>query len=95
MSKYVKKPILIEAEQYRCGLEDGFDEVDAAVKAGLNVDTYISPVSPDKVPFIVTLEGKHYINEGDYIITGVDGERYPCKREIFLRTYTLANQQYI
>ncbi|MDT8717770.1 hypothetical protein IAI10_13965 [Clostridium sp. 19966] len=92
MSKYIKKAIAIEAEEYKFGLEDGFDEIESAIKAGLNTDTYVSPISPNKIPFIVTLEGKHYINDGDYIITGVDGERYPCKKEIFLRTYTLANQ---
>jgi len=38
-------------------------------------------------PYIQTLEGKHYICPGDYIIVGVKGERYPCKPDIFLETY--------
>ena len=38
-------------------------------------------------PYINTLEGKHYVSPGDYIITGVKGERYPCKPDIFERTY--------
>lgn len=89
MPKYVKNPVPVEVHEYRHGLEDGFDNIEDAIKAGLDSKNYISPENSDKVPFIITLEGKHYINKGDYIITGVDGERYPCKREVFLKTYTL------
>ena len=37
--------------------------------------------------FIDTLEGKMHANAGDWIITGVRGEKYPCKKEIFEETY--------
>jgi hypothetical protein len=37
--------------------------------------------------WIDTLEGGHIVCPGDYIITGVDGERYPCKPSIFEKTY--------
>lgn len=36
---------------------------------------------------INTLEGEHIANYGDYIIKGVQGELYPCKPDIFLKTY--------
>ena len=36
---------------------------------------------------IVTLEGVMRADIGDYIITGVNGERYPCKPDIFAATY--------
>lgn len=36
---------------------------------------------------IDTLEGKHVVSPGDFIITGVDGEFYPCKPKIFFKTY--------
>jgi len=39
------------------------------------------------VPYIETLEGKMRISEGDFIITGIKGERYPCKSDIFEMTY--------
>lgn len=89
---YIKKPIPIEAIEYRIGLEDGFDEIEVAVSNGLNIKEYENPVGIGRVPFILTLEGKHYISKGDYIITGIDGERYPCKKDIFLKTYMLANR---
>lgn len=37
--------------------------------------------------WIDTLEGGHTVCPGDWIITGVAGERYPCKPEIFEATY--------
>jgi len=36
---------------------------------------------------INTLEGKHTVNPNDYIIKGVKGELYPCKKDIFHLTY--------
>jgi hypothetical protein len=37
--------------------------------------------------WIDTLEGGHIVCPGDWIITGVQGERYPCKPDIFEATY--------
>lgn len=37
--------------------------------------------------WIDTLEGGHTVCPGDWIITGVKGERYPCKPDIFEKTY--------
>lgn len=37
--------------------------------------------------WINTLEGGHIVCRGDWIITGVAGEHYPCKPSIFERTY--------
>jgi len=36
---------------------------------------------------IRTLEGDMLADVGDYIITGIDGEQYPCKPDIFMKTY--------
>ena len=40
----------------------------------------------DKIT-IKTLEGDHWVNWDDYIIQGVAGELYPCKPDIFEKTY--------
>lgn len=37
--------------------------------------------------YILTLEGRMKANIGDYIIKGVNGEFYPCKPDIFKKTY--------
>ena len=41
----------------------------------------------DKEMIIHTLEGDTKASIGDYIITGVNGEQYPCKPDIFEKTY--------
>jgi hypothetical protein len=83
MPKYRKKPVEIEAEQYTPGLEDGFDDAVPSYVDYCKLEN--GPSGP--YPYIETLEGKHYIGKGDFIITGVQGERYPCKPDIFAETY--------
>lgn len=42
-------------------------------------------------PFkVTTLEGVHEGAAGDYLMVGIKGERYPCKKEIFEETYAWA-----
>lgn len=43
--------------------------------------------TPPIPAYIVTLEGKHIVSPGDWIITGIKGEKYPCKPDIFEATY--------
>ena len=40
---------------------------------------------------IPTLEGVMHASIGDFIITGVNGEMYPCKPDIFEKTYEIVN----
>lgn len=47
------------------------------------VDAY----QTDREMNIETLEGVMHAEPGDWIITGVNGERYPCKPNIFEKTY--------
>lgn len=53
---------------------------------------FIEAYQTDKVMYIETLEGTMKANVGDYIITGVNGEQYPCKPDIFNRTYELIEE---
>ena len=41
----------------------------------------------DKTVVIHTREGDMTASPGDYIITGVNGEKYPCKPDTFAKTY--------
>lgn len=47
----------------------------------------IEAYQTDKELIISTLEGDMHASVGDYIITGVNGEKYPCKPDIFKKTY--------
>ena len=46
----------------------------------------------DQVIYIDTLEGKMKADVGDWIITGVNGEQYPCKPDIFNKTYDILEE---
>lgn len=47
----------------------------------------IEAYQTDKEMIIHTLEGDMKASVGDYIITGVHDEQYPCKPDIFEETY--------
>lgn len=95
--KFRKKPIVIDAEEwFRNGdhSEDGPRE-----KEGRVVRRFRHPRIDGKVEcgkcgkemqqhgWIDTLEGGHTVCPGDLIITGIEGERYPCKPSVFKATY--------
>lgn len=91
--KYRKKPVVIEAFQYDGDLK-GYDSQyyvpDWAVKAFKNKVMFFDGLDSESPPtelFIKTLEGVHHASVGDYIIQGVNGELYPCKPDIFEKTY--------
>ena len=56
------------------------------VKKPVIVEAY----QTDKEMIIHTLEGDMKASIGDWIITGLRGEKYPCKPDIFEKTYDLA-----
>lgn len=93
MAKYRKKPVEIEAFQYDGDLmtSDGNYYVpDWAVKAFEDGIMYYDSWNGREEPcelFINTLEGRHHVSINDYVIKGVEGELYPCKLDIFEKTY--------
>lgn len=87
--KYRKKPVIIEAVQWT-GLN--LEEIKAFVGASLQYDIIDTAYEVGKgTPFvnmiIQTLEGDLECTKGDFIIKGVNGEFYPCKPDIFEKTY--------
>ena len=46
-----------------------------------------------KQVIIETLEGPHLVSDGDWIITGVKGEKYPVKPDIFEMTYERVEEE--
>jgi len=79
---FVKKPIMVEAEQW----------------IGSNISTISTFMATAKTDFIIgkasegiiqilTLEGIMTARIGDWIIKGIDEELYPCKDLVFKKTY--------
>ena len=91
--KFRKKPVIIEAVQFDgLNLEEIklfvgdnliYDIIDTAWQAGKG--------RPHILMKIKTLEGDMNVSEMDYIIKGVNGEFYPCKPDIFNKTYDCLN----
>jgi hypothetical protein len=88
MSKYRKKPVVIDAVQWKgVGFSDEFPE--------WFVGAFISDLLvPDGKELIIqTLEdgigwrAKHVASLDDWIIRGIKGELYACKPDIFEATY--------
>ena len=101
--KYRKIPVIIEAEQwfevtYDREAGNGFTPEDMPIYH-MGVGYFRRPdVAGEGLcsecgksfhihGYIDTLEDGHRVCPGDWIITGVKGERYPCKPDIFAITY--------
>lgn len=82
--KYRKKPVIIEAIQF----EDNSDRI-IEIHEFMGGDTIRVNYEDKNNPYlkIETLEGIMKASVGDYIIKGVNGEFYPCKPDIFEKTY--------
>lgn len=82
--KYRKKPVIIEAIQF----EDNSDRI-IEIHEFMGGDTIRVNYEDKDNPYlkIETLEGIMKTSVGDYIIKGVNGEFYPCKPDIFEKTY--------
>jgi hypothetical protein len=93
MSRWRKKPVVVEAEQWHLH----GDNPHVSPAAPLARPDEGAPCKHCGVPVgahghILTLEGQHIVCPGDWIITGVRGERYPCKPDIFAATYEPADE---
>lgn len=90
MAKYIKKPVVIEAitfeELIRIGAEFA-DEVADGMPVKFTYNGYVIRQYDSNSYIIPTLEGDFLMTKDDMLITGVNREIYPCKKEIFEKTY--------
>lgn len=84
MKKYVKKPIEVEAIQIKV---ENMPELKRFLIDNLDNCRIDISFAEGIVIIIPTLEGDMKAHEGDYIIKGVRGELYPCRKDIFEETY--------
>jgi hypothetical protein len=77
MPKFRKKPVVIEAFQW---------VPSPGVCPGLESDKHGIEYCIEEYR-LQTPEGPFQVTPGDWIITGINGERYPCKPDIFALTY--------
>ena len=83
--RYRKKPVEVEAVRFT-----GDSYQAHFIRAWMDGEPYVEPALRvnDTVPLIIeTPEGTMRATAGDWIIKGVNGEFYPCKHEVFMKTY--------
>ncbi len=91
--KYRKKPVIIEAVQFdRSKAEKDVAKYYPMVTDLASSTTALGVEEREDRFFISTLDGSMTVIDGDYIIQGVEGEFYPCKPDIFEKTYDVASQ---
>lgn len=86
--KYIKKPLIVEAFRY------GHDPYPAWYIEALYNKKVIHKeniIGCSDFVIIKTLEGEMRAYAGDFIIKGIKGEIYPCKEDIFNKTYEISN----
>jgi len=87
--RYVKRPIPVSAIQW-----DGSEEVLLIITqwvgvSGLTLESgeIVNYDRENEKIYLPTLEGPHAGSMGDYIIRGIKGECYPCRKDIFEESY--------
>lgn len=86
MEKYRKKPVVIDAVQLTMANRQAV--VSKIEAAGYKTRTFSKPPMRAVTGIVIeTLEDDMEASYGDFIIKGVNGEFYPCKPEIFEKTY--------
>lgn len=81
--KFRKKPVVIDAIQWT---GNNFDQIRKEFGKAPIVE-----VKAKQSLIIDTMEGIITASKGDWIIKGVNGEYYPCKPDIFDKTYEKVN----
>lgn len=91
--KYRKKPVVIEAITFDEFVEYGKQHTDNIVDGmpwSFEYNGWPVTHETDTCYLIPTMEGTHNFTRDDMLITGVKGEIYPCKKDIFEQTYEAA-----
>ena len=90
--KATKKPVTIECVKWD---GENIEEIktfcgEVNIKLQLDTHAYDAGIAPPRFDLTIhTLEGDHHASVGDIIIRGVNGEFYPCKPDIFEKTYDI------
>ncbi len=88
MAKFRKRPVVIEATQFQV------DKIPwpEGVTRDYEREGLQGATGNTRFYGIQTLEGWYQVTPLDWIITGIEGERYPCKPDIFEKTYEAVDE---
>ena len=86
MSKFHKKPVVIEAFEFRVTMTNA-DAPKGFETSVCRCDEGRGAYPRSDSQHVHTMEGPLHISDGDWVIKGVQGEFYPVKPDIFEATY--------
>lgn len=90
--RYRKKPVVIEAKRATGTPENNREIIDWT--RGSSTPAFMDRNRDEKPQLSInTLEGAHWVSNGDWIIRGIKGEFYHCKPDIFAKTYELVEDE--
>ena len=88
MAKFRKKPVVIEAVQFYGFEGTKRENIPEELSQFYKDITALEYMGNTTIGLLIcTLEGNLHVSMGDWIIRGVNGEVYPCKPDIFEKTY--------
>lgn len=93
--KYRKKPVVVEVLTFDEFVQHGIANaisLNNGVPWAFKYAGHPITHEADDCYLIPTLEGTMKFNRGDVLIVGVNGEIYPCKKDIFEKTYELVEE---
>lgn len=86
VEKYIKKPVVVEAFHYRRYYTDYRDLEKFCGNSLIGLDKNYTPI-------IKTVGGQFMLYDDCYVIKGIQGEFYLCKKEIFEQTYEKVEEE--
>ena len=92
IQKFKKLPVIVEAVQFQADYQTASEIIEWINKeTGFDPKSNLNPCASYYYGDLTirTLEGDMHASKGDWIIKGISGEFYPCKPEIFEKTYEL------
>lgn len=95
MAKYRKNPVIVEARKFETNNDPDSVNMNALVLWMNQGSQCMKAWHNGTDIYIKTLEGQMRATVGDWIIQGGNGEFYPCKPDIFNKTYELMEAQCI
>lgn len=86
MSKFRKRPVVVDAVQWT---GKNVEEIRTFTNNKVHVRIEVEKNEPVVTNYLTipTMEGEMIASIGDCIVKGVEGEFYPCKPDIFVKTY--------
>lgn len=85
--KFRKKPIVVDARRWMHIERDYITVIPFKNHSSFIGKCSHCGLTDERHGWVNTLEGGHIVCPGDWIITGIEGESYPCKPNIFEKTY--------